>query len=191
MLQKQLDKQALDYKQLQSLLDTNIVDFSKLDLFRETLKHLTLTWKTVKDIRQNLEEIKQEQWQKLDSKQVLLSSDKHLENLQSLPKLVRSWDIYTFTEDHIKRIKICAQLLDDLSNSALRTRHWKQLIRLTGGNTLMDSDTFRQLTFGKLFTLSFQDHADEIRATVKRAEKDFQLESTLKTYEEIWLSKTF
>lgn len=35
------------------------------------------------------------------------------------------------------------------------------------------------------------DHADEIRATVKRAEKDFQLESTLKTYEEIWLSKTF
>ncbi|CAF1477023.1 unnamed protein product, partial [Rotaria sordida] len=54
--QKQLDKQALDYKQLQSLLDTNIVDFSKLDLFRETLKHLTLTWKTVKDFCQNLEE---------------------------------------------------------------------------------------------------------------------------------------
>jgi dynein heavy chain len=70
----------------------------------------------------------------------------------------------------------------------------------------MDSDTFRQLTFGKLFTLAFQgldfvlfslfyfeyvEHADEIRATVKRAEKDFQLESTLKSYEEIWLSKTF
>lgn len=35
------------------------------------------------------------------------------------------------------------------------------------------------------------DHAEEIRATVKRAEKDFQLETTLKTYEEIWLSKTF
>jgi hypothetical protein len=35
------------------------------------------------------------------------------------------------------------------------------------------------------------DHADEIRATVKRAEKDFQLETTLKAYEEIWLSKTF
>ncbi|CAF3502703.1 unnamed protein product [Rotaria socialis] len=189
--QKQLDKQALDYKQLQTLLDTNVVDFSTLDQFRETLKHLTITWKTVKDIRHNLEEIKQEQWQKLDSKQVLASCDKHLDNLQSLPKLARIWDIFSFTEDHIKRIKICAQLLDDLSNSALRTRHWKQLIRLTGGNTLMDSDTFRQLTFGKLFTLSFQDHADEIRATVKRAEKDFQLESTLKTYEEIWLSKTF
>ncbi|CAF3931983.1 unnamed protein product, partial [Rotaria sp. Silwood1] len=57
------------------------------------------------DIRHHLEEIKQEQWQKLDSKQVSISCDKHLENLQSLPKLVRTWDIYTFTEDHIKRIK--------------------------------------------------------------------------------------
>jgi predicted metal-dependent hydrolase len=46
--QKQLDKQALDYKQLQSLLDANNVDFSKLDQCRETLKHLTVTWKTVR-----------------------------------------------------------------------------------------------------------------------------------------------
>ncbi|UJR11505.1 hypothetical protein I4U23_015686 [Adineta vaga] len=189
--QKDLDKQAPDYKQLQTLLDTNIVDFEKLTNYKEMLKNLTLTWKTVRDIRRYFDEIKQEQWQKLDSKQVLSACEKYHETMQSLPKVVRLWDVYTFTDEEIKRIKICAQLLDDLSNPALRTRHWKQLIRLTGRHTLMDSDTFRQLTFGKLFTLNFQDYADEIRATVKRAERDFQLESTLKSYEEIWLSKTF
>jgi hypothetical protein len=46
--QKQLDKQALDYKQLQALLDTNFVDFSKLDQCKETLRHITSTWKTVR-----------------------------------------------------------------------------------------------------------------------------------------------
>ena len=46
--QKRLDKQALDYKQLQALLDSNIVDFSKLNLCRETLKHLHLSWKTIR-----------------------------------------------------------------------------------------------------------------------------------------------
>ena len=46
--QKSLDKQALDYKQLQTLLDTNIVDFSKLYFCRERLKHLTITWKTIR-----------------------------------------------------------------------------------------------------------------------------------------------
>jgi hypothetical protein len=59
-----------------------------------------------RDIRRHLEEIKQEQWQKLDSKQVLSACDKHLDNLQSLPKIVRIWDVYTFTEEDIKRIKV-------------------------------------------------------------------------------------
>ncbi|CAF1563481.1 unnamed protein product, partial [Adineta steineri] len=45
--QKELDKQALDYKQLQTLLDTNIVDFEKLNQYKDTLKNLTITWKTV------------------------------------------------------------------------------------------------------------------------------------------------
>jgi succinylarginine dihydrolase len=46
--QKELDKKALDYKQLQTLLDTDIVDFQKLTQCKDTLKHLTITWKTVR-----------------------------------------------------------------------------------------------------------------------------------------------
>jgi ribonuclease BN (tRNA processing enzyme) len=46
--QKQLDKQALDYKQLQSLVDASAVDFSRLSQCRDTLKHLTSTWTTVR-----------------------------------------------------------------------------------------------------------------------------------------------
>jgi len=63
-----------------------------------------------RDIRRHLEEIKQEQWQKLDSKQVLSACDKHLENLQLLPKIVRIWDIFNSTEEDIKRIKVCLKL---------------------------------------------------------------------------------
>ena len=104
--QKLLDKQAQDYKQLQSLLDTNIVDFSKLDQSKNTLKHLNLMWKTVQTIRKELDLIKQEQWQKLDSKTILNITDKHLEYLQTLPTIVRSWNIYLTTEDDIRRIKV-------------------------------------------------------------------------------------
>ena len=104
--QKLLDKQALDYKQLQSLLDTNIVDFSKLDLCKENLKHLNLIWKTVKDIRKELDHIKQQQWHKLQSKDILTTTDKQLEHLQLLPKICRTWNIYQTTEDEIKKIKV-------------------------------------------------------------------------------------
>lgn len=35
------------------------------------------------------------------------------------------------------------------------------------------------------------DHADEVRAIIQRAAKDVAIESSLKTYEEVWLSKIF
>lgn len=35
------------------------------------------------------------------------------------------------------------------------------------------------------------DHAEEVRAIIQRAAKDVAIESSLKTYEEVWLSKIF
>ena len=35
------------------------------------------------------------------------------------------------------------------------------------------------------------DHADEVRAIIQKAAKDVAIESSLKTYEEVWLSKIF
>jgi len=37
----------------------------------------------------------------------------------------------------------------------------------------------------------FVDHADEVRGIIQRATKDVAIESSLKTYEEVWLSKIF
>ena len=35
------------------------------------------------------------------------------------------------------------------------------------------------------------DHAEEVRGIIQRAAKDVAIESSLKTYEEVWLSKIF
>ena len=52
--------------------------------------------------------------------------------------------------------KACLPLLDDLSNSAMRTRHWKQLVRVTGGALTIDNDTLRRMTLGELLSLGLQ-----------------------------------
>lgn len=43
-----LQNQAEDLKQLQELLDSNIVDFSQLVKAKSTIFYLRLTWKTIK-----------------------------------------------------------------------------------------------------------------------------------------------
>ena len=39
--------------------------------------------------------------------------------------------------------------------------------------------------------MSISEHVDDVRAIVQRAVKDLSIEQSLKTYEEVWLSKIF
>ena len=50
----------------------------------------------------------------------------------------------------------CLPLIDDLSNSAMRTRHWKQLVRVTGGAIQVDNETLKKMTLGELLSLGLQ-----------------------------------
>ena len=47
----------------------------------------------------------------------------------------------------------CLPLIDDLSNPAMRTRHWKQLVRVTGGVIQIDNETLKKMTLGELLSL--------------------------------------
>ncbi len=47
-------------------------------------------------------------------------------------------------------------IIEDLANPAMRTRHWKQLVRISGGTALIYNDTIKTLTFGQLLDLDLQ-----------------------------------
>ena len=81
--------------------------------------------------------------------------------------------------------------MEDLSKAAMRTRHWKQLVRATGGAVNISSDGLTKMTLGQFIGLGLQNHADEVRGVIQRAAKDVGIEKALKTYEEVWLSKMF
>ena len=81
--------------------------------------------------------------------------------------------------------------MEDLSKAAMRTRHWKQLVRATGGAVNVSSDGLTKMTLGQFLDLGLQNHADEVRGVIQRAAKEEGIEKALKTYEEVWLSKMF
>ena len=53
-------------------------------------------------------------------------------------------------------LQACLPLIDDLSNPAMRTRHWKQLVRVTGGALTIDNDTLKRMTLKELLSLGLQ-----------------------------------
>ena len=44
-------------------------------------------------------------------------------------------------------------IIDDLSRSAMRPRHWKQLLRVTGGTVQISNEGLTRMTLGQLLEL--------------------------------------
>ncbi|XP_071959570.1 uncharacterized protein [Antedon mediterranea] len=186
-----LENEAQDLIELQELLETAVVNFSILPECRHELRNLQQVWETVQEVDDQQEQWKQESWQKMNTKYLRDATNDQLNMVRSLPEDVQTWDVYLHMQESILVIQACLPLIDDLSNQAMRTRHWKQLVRVTGGILQIDNESLKRMTLGQLLQLGLQNHVDEVRAIVYRAVKDVSIESALKTYEEIWLSKIF
>jgi dynein heavy chain len=83
-------------------------------------------------------------------------TDKQLELLQSLPIDAHVWDVVLGTRQDIMNIKNCLPICEEIANPAMRTRHWKQLVRISSSSALVDNDALKMLTFGQLLDLNLQ-----------------------------------
>ncbi|GFS27875.1 dynein beta chain, flagellar outer arm [Elysia marginata] len=191
-----LENEAQDLIELQELLEASVVNFSVLPTLgafccRHELNNLKQVWETVRVIEEQQSEWKRHRWQKMNTKFLREETNKQLDIVRALPEDVFTWDVYMGLHESITTIQACLPLIDDLSNPAMRTRHWKQLVRVTGGALTIDNDTLKRMTLKELLSLGLQQHVDDVRAIVQRAVKDLAIENALKTYEEVWLSKVF
>ncbi|XP_051787196.1 dynein axonemal heavy chain 11-like [Erpetoichthys calabaricus] len=188
---KSLQQEAKDLKELQELLEATIVDFATLNECQSTVRNLTLMWQAVEVIRKQQNGWKMQPWQVIDTAQLVQSTEEQLSLIKSLSRKVQGWDVYTGTMESVNVIQLTLPLIKDLLNPAMRTRHWKQLVRDTGGQLRVTPGTLRQMTLGDLLTLGLQKHTEHVKSIVERAVKDATVEGGLKNCEEVWMSRIF
>lgn len=58
-----------------------------------------------------------------------------------------------FRESLSLALQACLPIIDDLSRSAMRPRHWKQLLRVTGGAVHISNEGLTRMTLGQLLEL--------------------------------------
>lgn len=148
-----LENEAQDLVELQELLEASVVDFDILPRCRRALEGLKLTWETVRVIAAEQAEWKRHRWQKMNIKFLDEATMKQKERVENLPNHVKEWDVYAGLVESIVTIQSCLPLIEDLANPAMRTRHWKQLVRVTGGVVQVDNDALKRMTLGELLAL--------------------------------------
>ncbi|XP_018424228.1 PREDICTED: dynein beta chain, flagellar outer arm-like [Nanorana parkeri] len=186
-----LQKEAKDLKELQELLETTVVDFSILNNCGELLQNLSLVWQHVDSICKEQDIWKKELWHDMDTGELQQRTRQQQANLQSLPREVQEWDVYRQVLEAVNVMNLTLPLIEDLSNPAMRTRHWKQLVRQTGGMLRVTAESLKAMTLGDLLAMDLQKHTGDVRMTVQRAMRDLTIESSLKNCEEVWLSRIF
>lgn len=128
-----LEKEASDLQELQQLLESDVVDFQIIPNCNTLLNNLKVVWKRVKSIEEEQNEWKKLRWTKVDTQHLQNETNKQMENVHNLPDDVFTWDVYVGLHENVSNVHAGLPLVELLANPAMRTRHWKQLVRVTGG----------------------------------------------------------
>ena len=86
-----------------------------------------------------------------------------LQEIRLLDKEMRAWDTYTGVENVVKNMITSLRAVGDLQNSAIRDRHWQQLMQATGVKFTMDETT----TLSDLLSLNLHEFEDEVSTCVR------------------------
>ncbi|KAL5499629.1 hypothetical protein EMCRGX_G011081 [Ephydatia muelleri] len=189
-----LKLQARDLIELQELLETNIFNFSRLKEFEEELQTLKQVWNHTESVRKDHSQWKLQKWYSIDTAELQLAAERQLRVVNSVSK---PWDIRLSVVKSIRDIQATLLMIDGLRSTAMRPRHWKQVLRYASsthssqhlGWGLLDMSELHELTLGQLVDLGLHNHSADVTQIVERANKDIAIESLLNNFEEVWLSK--
>ncbi|KAG7214621.1 hypothetical protein INR49_010513 [Caranx melampygus] len=102
--------------------------------------------------------------------------------MKMLDKEVRVWDVYLGLESTVKNLLTSLRAVNELQNSAVRERHWQQLMNTTGVRFVMGEGT----TLGDLLELHLHRVEDEVKNIVDKAVKEMAIEKVLAEITHTW-----
>ncbi|KTG04987.1 hypothetical protein cypCar_00006303 [Cyprinus carpio] len=105
-----------------------------------------------------------------------------VKEMKTLDKEVRPWDVYSGLESIVKNSLTSLRAVNELQNSAVRERHWQQLMRTTGVSFVMDENT----TLGDLLELQLHRVEEEVKNIVDKAVKEMGIEKILGEIKQTW-----
>ncbi|ESO06976.1 hypothetical protein HELRODRAFT_171011 [Helobdella robusta] len=170
-----------------SLLEVSIPDFKQLKQCRKELTMLKNLWDYTYVIRNTIEFWKKTPWKEINIDFMDTECKKFSKDLKGLDKEMRSWDVYIGTENVAKNLVTSLKSVTELQNSAIRDRHWMELMETTGVQFSLTNRT----TLADLLSLNLHNYEEEVKTIVDKAVKEMSMEKILKELNNTWAIMEF
>ncbi|TPX31992.1 hypothetical protein SmJEL517_g04802 [Synchytrium microbalum] len=172
----------------EKLFDLPITAYPELFELDTELKDLDKVYDLYVEVRDAMKQWSTGLWSALDVTVLNKGIDVFSTRLRKMASSLKQLPPYNVVANQIMTFKDSVPLLQELKSEALRERHWRKLMEVTGHPFDMSADTF---TLEKLFAMNLAAHAAEIGEIVSGANKELSIENGLREIENIWHDTKF
>ena len=100
-----------------------------------------------------------------------------------LPKALKTWDAYLELKKYIDDFLGLEEMISALAHPAMRERHWKTIMQVTGTSWKLDEDLFK---LGNILEAKLLNFEEEVQDVTMSAQKEADIERKYKEIERNW-----
>ncbi|KAI9351727.1 dynein heavy chain, N-terminal region 1-domain-containing protein [Zopfochytrium polystomum] len=172
----------------EKLFNLNVTSYPELYELEHAVKELDKIYNLYTEVKEAISGWSTTLWSNLDINVLNKGVEVFSSRLKKMPKELKQLPPYNVVAERIVTFKDSIPLFADLKNEALRERHWKRLMEITGKSFDMNPETF---TLERLFAMNLHEHSEAIGEIVAGAMKELSIENGIKEVENTWRNAKF
>ncbi|XP_047669676.1 dynein axonemal heavy chain 11 [Tachysurus fulvidraco] len=177
-----LENEMCKLQETAKLFEVSFPDYKQLRQCRSDIVLLKAVWDMVVFVKSSILDWRKTPWKEINVEQMDMELRRFAKEMKTLDKEVRVWDVYVGLESTVKNLLTSLRAVNELQNSAVRERHWQQLMHTTGVSFMMDENT----TLGDLLELQLHRVEEEVKNIVDKAVKEMAIEKVLAEIKQTW-----
>uniref|UniRef100_A0A668A8S8 Dynein, axonemal, heavy polypeptide 9 like n=1 Tax=Myripristis murdjan TaxID=586833 RepID=A0A668A8S8_9TELE len=175
-----LEAEMQKLQETADLFEVSFPEYKQLYQCRSDIILVKAVWDMV--IFTSIDDWTKTPWKEINVEQMDMELRRFAKEMKTLDKEVRVWDVYMGLESTVKNLLTSLRAVNELQNSAVRERHWQQLMNTTGVRFVMGDGT----TLGDLLELQLHRVEEEVKNIVDKAVKEMAIEKVLAEITQTW-----
>ncbi|EDO35852.1 predicted protein [Nematostella vectensis] len=182
------EKERQELTNAERLFGLSITMYPELQQMEKELKGLEQVFGIYEKQKEARDEWANTLWANLDVSVLSDGIDGYIKQLKRLPREVKALPLCHVLEEKMKEFKNSIPLFSDLKNEALRERHWKKLMDMTGMKFDLNPETF---TLQNMFAMELHNFSDVIADITASATKELGIEKGIAEVSDTWNAMKF
>ena len=169
------------------LFEVTVPVFDDIVQCKKENKCLKELWDYIDLVRTSMDSWKKTKWADIDVEGMEMECKKFSKDIRALDKVMKNWSAFLGLESSVKNMLTSLRAIGELQNSAIRDRHWEQLVQVVRVRFVMSEET----TFADLLKLNLHNFEDDVHNLVDKACKELAMEKMIKDLNSSWSTLEF